>query len=334
MLFVLLALSLNVQAEADSCSAFGHLVSEEFLNMPAVIFPGAMKRNVHYIHRNYKYNHASCSSSEVWVQGPLFAEHGVDSNGNKSQADGPTYSMLGSSFCMPKSEFQRERILGQSVFETRVASGSKNEGTSFLVGKNVVMTNYHIAGGGANPNDCRKVEIALNEPGEQTWLSCKKILYCEKEHDFCFVEMNPPFGREAITDVTPKVKINCQKVAAQEAKLIGNNFKLGIQASDGDVEAQMSNGQFKHKVPMVGGASGSPIFNKNGEVMGLNFGHSNPNENFVSTNLNDTNFGTSMNYIFNKIRTERVAANISFDQNKQKNLDVILNSLPVNSNCR
>jgi V8-like Glu-specific endopeptidase len=339
ILFLLLQLA---WADVSDCYRPAGLVSEEFLELPAVIFPQEMKRNLHFIHRNFRYSHASCRSDEVWVQGPVFIEDGFNSLGVESEATGVQYDTLGQSFCMPRAEFEQERRLGESVFETRVASGSKNEGTSYLIGGNVVMTNYHIAGGGADPKDCRKVELTLNNPGEQQWIKCKKLLFCDKQNDYCFVEMESPSPGKKISDFVSPLKLNCAPVTAGDGKLIGNSYTLGIQASDGKVSAQTSNGQFKHKIPMVGGSSGSPIFNIAREVMGINFGHSGEDD-FASNDLNQTNFGTSMNSVFGRIKqayNNTVYGVPTFlltpaqrDENL-RDLGLIREQLPANSNCR
>jgi V8-like Glu-specific endopeptidase len=339
ILFLLLQLA---WADVRECYRPAGLLSMDFLEMPAIIFPQEMKRNLHFIHRNFRYSHASCRSDEVWVQGPVFTEDGLDSLGVESAATGVQYETLGQSFCMPRLEFEKERRLGESVFETRVASGSKNEGTSYLIGGNVVMTNYHIAGGGADPKDCRKVELALNNPGEQEWIKCKKLLFCDKQNDYCFVEMESPSPGKKIADVVSPLKLNCAPVTAGDAKLIGNSYTLGIQASDGKGSAQMANGQFKHKIPMVGGSSGSPIFNGASEVMGINFGHSG-NSHFVSNDLNQTNYGTSMNSVFSRIKQEYNNAYFAVPSFLQtpaqreeilRDLNLIREQLPANSNCR
>jgi hypothetical protein len=329
-------------AEVRECYRPAGLVSVDFLELPAIIFPQEMKRNLHFIHRSFRYNHASCRSDEVWVQGPVFTEDGLTSVGGESDATGLQYETLGESFCMPKGEFEKERKLGESVFETRVASGSKNEGTSYLIGGNVVMTNYHIAGGGADPKDCRKVEVTLNNPGEQQWIKCKKLLFCDKQNDYCFVEMESPSPGKKISDFVAPLKLNCAPVAAGDGKLIGNSYTLGIQASDGKVSAQGPNGQFKHKIPMVGGSSGSPIFNSAREVQGINFGHSGGND-FVSNDLNQTNFGTSMNSVFARIKQEynntffavpTVLQTTAQREENLRDLALIRAQLPATSNCR
>lgn len=339
---ILLFLIQLATAGVNDCYRPAGLLNSEFLDMPTIIFPNEMKRNLHFLYKNYSYNHASCKNDEVLVRGPLFTDDGLNNLGVQSEATGVQYEALGQDLCMPKAEFEKERRLGESVFETRVASGSKNEGTSFLIGGNVVMTNYHIAGGGSDPQDCRKVELTLNNPGEQQWIKCKKLLYCEKKNDFCFVEMESPAPNKKLSDFVKPVKLNCAPVSAREAKLIGNSYTLGIQASDGKVSSQTANGQFKHKIPMVGGSSGSPIFNEASEVMGINFGHSGDNH-FVSDDLNQTNFGTSMNYVFSQIKFQQQSVAFSTTSflltpqqsaERLRDLNLIRDQLPVGSNCR
>ena len=304
----LLFISLSF-AETNFCPQT-KLGVEEFIEMNTkVIFPEMTDLNLHYLYKNYKMDSTKCPQDQVWVQGPKFVEDGYDNFGNKvDNGNKDLQQKLGFSFCVPKSKFKKEKEQALSIFQTRVATGSKNEGTSFLVGDNIVMTNYHIAVPlDSNPSDCRALEVTLNnEPKE--WIKCKKILYCDKVKDVCFVEMQPPKLGKNLSDLVPKVTLNCAPVKNGPASVIGNSNCFGLQAGEGKMKDQIINksspinGMFEHHVPTTGGASGSPVFNAAGEVVGINHSHTSK-ESYVSMNEEKSaNRGTSMNYIINSIR--------------------------------
>ena len=327
---------------------------EEFIEMNTkVIFPEMADVNLHYLYKNYKMDSNKCPPDQVWVQGPKFVEDGFDNFGNKvDNGNKDVQEKLGFSFCVSKSKFNKEKEQALSIFQTRVASGSKNEGTSFLVGDNIVMTNYHIAVPPENnPTDCRALEVTLNQEPKE-WIKCKKILYCDKVKDVCFVEMEPPKSAKHLSDLVPKVALNCAPVKSGPASVIGNSNCFGLQAGEGKVKDQITNpssplnGLFEHHVPTTGGASGSPVFNAAGEVVGINHSHTSK-ESYVSMNdENSSNRGTSMNYIINSIKEKITFGSLQtplfyedklmkkFRQDETSDLKKILKEINSNSkNC-
>ena len=76
--------------------------------------------------------------------------------------------------------------------------------------------------------------------------------------------------------------------------------------------------------------------------MGINFGHSG-NSHFVSNDLNQTNYGTSMNSVFSRLKQEFNSAYFAVPSLLQtpaqreenlRDLNLIRNQLPAGSNCR
>jgi S1-C subfamily serine protease len=170
------------------------------------------------------------------------------------------------------------------------------------------------------------------------WVGCKKVLYCDKERDICFVEMKQPSPGIELGDLVPKIKLNCAKTEKQSGMLIGNSYSFGIQASAGPINEEV-NGKIKHHIPTIGGASGSPVMNEKGEVMGINFGHVGK-EDFVS--LNDEshyNSATSMFWIRNQItnaiqQTTYNVVNNKFTGVKAEDLKKIDKALRQNPSCK
>ena len=92
------------------------------------------------------------------------------------------------------------------------------------------------------------------------WIKCKKNLYCDKVKDVCFVEMQPPKSGKNLSDLVPKVTLNCAPVKKGAASVIGNSNCFGLQAGEGKMKDQIINkssplnGLFEHHVPTTGGA--------------------------------------------------------------------------------
>lgn len=327
LLLLLLTIFIAKARAFEACYSTS-LIDKDFLAMPLTIFPEYTTNRMHFINKGYRYNDSRCKANQVWVQGPTYAEDGVNSEGEVVDDDF-SHLKYGISYCMSAKVFSNERKLGQSIFETRVASGSKNEGTSFLVGDNIILTNHHIAGGGTPATNCRNTEITLNDNSDK-WMKCKKILFCEKETDFCFVEITPPAGKTKVSELVPKVKLNCKSIGDQLGKLIGNSNLEGLQAGDGPVYAELSTGKFRHHVPMVGGSSGSPIFNSSDEVIGLNTSHDHGKD-YVSTVEGKSNYGTSMSSILKKLKLEKSKPSSPFPK---ADLEQVAAALAKNPSCK
>ena len=317
-------------------------IPEVFVPDPDVVVPAEIVENLHYVNKYYKYNSKKCKANEVFVEGPLFSEKGVLSvspadqsrKKNLMTSEKTLLSSRGNSFCVDKKEFDKNRKYAQSIFQTRVATGSKNEGTSFLVGPDVVMTNYHIAVPlHQDPHNCRSLEIRLNsENGE--WISCSKVLYCNKDYDVCFVEMKKSKSGQSVGELAPHLKLSTAEIQTKNYNLIGNSYSEGIQSSRGrvlsSVETQKFDGSTKqgeiiHYVPMIGGSSGSPIINERGQVIAINKAHHSYSgesaRHYVSENDGSWNLATSMKFMKSDLLQKLQAAPASERTDLKKALD-------------
>lgn len=311
---LLVASMLNFAWAEEACLELAEVEVKSLVKVIKTIFPDVSGRSLHYLYKNSMDDHKACNENEVWVQGPSFSEDGLTSEGEETTDTGQKTYKLNNAFCMSRSQYEFERDLGKSVFQTRVSSGSKNQATSFLIGNNIIMTNYHIAAPGPDGHDCKSLEVTLNT--EKTdWVPCKRVLFCDKERDYCFVEMKQASPGVELGDLVPKMKLNCAKTQKQSGMLIGNSNSYGIQASAGPISEEV-NGKIKHHIPTTGGASGSPVMNNKGEVMGINYGHTGT-KNFVSLN-DETNYNsaTSMSWIRNQITNQIQQATYSVVKNK------------------
>jgi len=287
------------------------LMTGALLSVQTVI-PNKAILNLHYLDRTYTPSTA-CPGGQVRVSGPRFVEKGFNEEGllgTAERAVGDGLSKTENHFCVSMNVLEKEREWGKSVYRTRVATGTKNEGTSFLVARNVILTNNHIAVPLAkDPTDCRAVEV-LTRTDHPQWVGCKKILYCNAAYDFCFVEMKSVLPGVELGDLSRPLRLNAAPIGDQNAYLIGNSGALGIQASEGPVTTNPETlktgrvipGKVIHYIPMIGGASGSPILNESGEVIAINHSHfafDGQWNDYVDPNGDTFNIGTTMQTIFN-----------------------------------
>jgi hypothetical protein len=298
------------------------------------VIPKFADLNLHYLDRDYTASTA-CPAGQVQVEGLRFVEKGVNQEGLPALDERPAVKGDGTSnrtnhFCVSATELQNERDWAKSIYQTHVATGTKNQGTSFLVGNNIILTNNHIAVPiKGKPHDCRALEV-LTRVGTPTWVTCKRILLCNPTQDFCFVEMNEVSAGVNLGDLSRPLTLNAKPLESQKAYLIGNSAARGIQGSKGPIDLEKSvplAGEFAHYIPMVGGASGSPILNDRGEVLGINHAHNGSKEKFrnlVAPEGGVWNLGTSTEFIMRYVKAVAIF-NPLFAHSDQYDLNQLVN---------
>lgn len=165
------------------------------------------------------------------------------------------------------------RRFSPAVFEATTGSGT-SVGTAFLIAKDLVLTNKHVADTDNHKKSCGKFSVTLNDV-EAEEVPCKKVHYCD-EFDFCVIELQKTKTQKSVGElVKPLVFINknSTQVTAQ-INSIGNARGLGVQGGVGHGIKYNSESQMNHFAPTLGGNSGSPILNNNGLVLGINYAHS------------------------------------------------------------
>lgn len=172
------------------------------------------------------------------------------------------------SFDVPQKQFELEKKLANSVFEATTGTGTAR-GTAFLIGPDLVLTNKHVLASD-KAQGCRKFAVDLNHIQET--VACEEVLHCSAVHDFCLVKMAPMKNGKDIGEEVQPLKFSFKKPAQTEHSLIiGNAYGVGIQAASykGVFDGGANWGHFNRA---FSGNSGSPLFNQNGEVIGIHYG--------------------------------------------------------------
>ncbi len=144
-------------------------------------------------------------------------------------------------------------------------------GTGFIADakKGIVVTNQHISGN----SPLSKVELTFFN-GESAEA---KLLYFDPWHDFSFFVFDPSKVSTPLSQASFGTHSDLHK--GEEVMLIGNSSGEGIGVKLGPInnlcvdKAQNPLGRhsqhFHTSLPRAGGASGSPLFDSNGRVIGL-----------------------------------------------------------------
>ncbi|MFY7992662.1 MAG: trypsin-like peptidase domain-containing protein [Bacteriovoracaceae bacterium] len=260
---------------------------------PQVIIPSKAIDHLFYLYKDY-----SVVDNEVKVTGQNFTRTGPNQL---------THDEKGHKATIPFSSFSFYRYLGGSVFRAQTGGGG-GAGTASLVGKNLVLTNQHVLATDNKKKECRQFEIYLDDQ-EKHAVTCKRVLYCDVQ-DFCLAEMNQYNGKDLSDLVRPLSLKSTQETKSKKLLIVGNAYGLGIQGSTGKDYRYVKKGSVSggyyfdenvlvHHTPTLSGSSGSPVFNEQGEVVGLNYANSSV-KGFVDNNA--YNMAVPSSYIVSQLK--------------------------------
>jgi S1-C subfamily serine protease len=167
-----------------------------------------------------------------------------------------------------------KRLIGLGTDETDEFTGA----TGFIADKKMglVVSNQHVSGN----SPLSKIELTFAN-GESTEA---KLYYYDPWHDFAFFKFDPSKIGMPLSEANFGKHSELRK--GEEILLIGNSSNEGISVKIGIINSLFVDkaanplGRHSHhyhtSLARAGGASGSPLFNSKGEVVGL---HTSGNEN-------------------------------------------------------
>ncbi|MFZ4715137.1 MAG: S1 family peptidase [Bacteriovoracaceae bacterium] len=274
----------------------------------------------------------------------LYKNVTVDQSTNKVKVEGFSYSQSGSQIYIDPEgsklttdldKFIFYRRLGSSSFEATTGSGTAS-GTAFLVGKDLVLTNMHVASTDNAKKACGHFSVTLETVPRQE-VNCKKVWYCDT-HDFCLIELNKTKENLSVGDFTKPLSLTTKLIrTGSNIYLIGNSFGLGVQGSEGKGYKYIDRiKQYGEKLamqyfsdslydldfyaPSLGGASGSPIFDDTGAVVGINYAHQSPSGSPIASDVR--NLAVPAYYMVSQLKkflTADIFNKISVDKNNLEN---------------
>jgi S1-C subfamily serine protease len=201
-------------------------------------------------------------------------------------------------------QFAFEQRKARSIFRAVTAGGGGGQGTAFLVGPDLVLTNLHLMlpNTPASQQQCGKFSIERNDTHAR--VACKKVEYCDSQLDFCLIRM------ESIEGVRP-LRFN-RSLTADSIEddailfLIGNAEGLGIQSASSRGPVRLTSGLISHCVPSHPGNSGSPLMDDQGQVIGIHYAHAgNGSAGVTCPHQRTTGYAISSVYIFNALQKAR-----------------------------
>ncbi len=173
---------------------------------------------------------------------------------------------------------------------------SKASGSGFFLSTNgIIATNAHVVEGASN------IEVTIsNEVGVFTYKT--KVLLVDSKNDVALLQIDDdkfkglskiPYGVTENSDVGSKVFT----IGYPLNDVMGSNFKV----TDGIISAISGIGDdmryYQISVPLQPGNSGGPLFNKEGNIIGITTAKL--NEKAVGTQIENVNYAIKSSYLLN-----------------------------------
>ncbi|MFW5887574.1 MAG: S1 family peptidase [Bacteriovoracia bacterium] len=179
-------------------------------------------------------------------------------------------------FEVTPDDYYFEKYLSAGVFQALGGSG-KSLGSAFLIGKNLVLTNVHVADTTHSELACKKFGVFLND-AKASFVPCKKVHYCHPEEDFCLIETQN-FKGKSLDNYAKILSLQTSLPLTSEETIVysvSNAKGKGIQGSKGkgftlNKSDNPNHAVYSHGAPMFQGSSGSPVFDSMGSIIGITF---------------------------------------------------------------
>lgn len=179
---------------------------------------------------------------------------------------------------------------------TKSSINEKASGSGFLLTPDgIIGTNAHVIAGAS------KIEITIsNELGNFTYKS--KVLLVDKKNDVALIQIDDdkfkglneiPYGIAENSDVGSKVFT----IGYPLDNIMGTNYKV----TDGIISSKSGIGDdvryYQISVPLQPGNSGGPLFNRDGNIIGLT--SSKLNGEAIGTQVENVNYAIKSSYLLN-----------------------------------
>ncbi len=145
--------------------------------------------------------------------------------------------------------------------------------TGFLVAPDLIATAGHCVSPGGCPAKAILFNYQLNEKGEAPYSTqaenvfyCKEVLYREvsDEQDYALIRLD-----RAVINIAPLDLTDNTPTVGENLFTIGHPSGLPKKITTGATVLEIKNSFFKTNTDSYGGSSGSPLFNKDNQVVGI-----------------------------------------------------------------
>lgn len=164
-----------------------------------------------------------------------------------------------------------------------------SQGSGFIVrADGAVVTNYHVI------SNARNIKV---KAGDKI-LNVEGLIHIDKENDIVILKAkgrNLPLVK--IGDIG-KVNIGDKVYVISSPQGLENTISDGILSGIREIDPKRE--IFQITAPVSSGSSGGPVFNKNGEVIGI--------ATFIIEEAQNLNFAMPVNLIKNKIESKKITA--------------------------
>ena len=131
-------------------------------------------------------------------------------------------------------------------------------GSGFFVAPGIIVTNYHVINGGSD---------AIVRTNDGMLYEVEGIVSGDKTVDIAIVKLKQSVGQAVEIGDVSKLKKGENAVAIGSPKGLFNTVSTGIISNFWD---DGKTNQIQISIPITHGNSGGPLFNKNGQVVGIN----------------------------------------------------------------
>jgi S1-C subfamily serine protease len=196
--------------------------------------------------------------------------HLVRDYSQNNSKSGWEVSLAWDSLDIPLSFYQDVRSQADATLTAITGDSYNSFGTAFHIGEGYVLTNQHVLSSSrTNTTECKNFQASTGN-GEHRF-KCEKVIYCEREADFCVIKLKKWRAGKMDPAALPKLPLLSERMPDRDAlyAAIGNTGGEGLHYSRGRGIWRNSSRQFVFYAPVHSGNSGGPLLNEQGQVIAV-----------------------------------------------------------------